>query len=700
MTNASYMNRDFDTILAALLKRLQTKYADVYNDFQRSGQGMMLVDLVSFAAEIVCFYIDRRAKESYLSLAEEQASIARLTRQIGYIMRPAVSASTTISVSPKVSQPFEVVIPVGYQFRNSMGRVFELTEAMTFSVGSTTPQSAFVREGKTTTIVRSSTGVADQEFVLGGVNATTFVCSGSVIVLVDGVAWSQTDSLTFDELQEFEVLYLEDPPIVRFGNGISGAIPPTGAEIRITYVLCGGKDGNVAGINAVVTPLTYGSVTVDLTVTQADAASGGDAPETAAEAAAKAPGYVSARGVAITKEDYHALATAYSSPQYGAVSVAQAYVARTLVGDIEADNLMSDIEALFATYSTATSADAVSISEKMSDIVASSSTISSKLALISSATDSTQSDIDSVLENVRAVAGRAAILATPQATIDGYLEPTSGDILTIDELIAAMTASSDSSITTLVGDVQDMKDALTVASSTISETRTALTTVSTDAISSAEDIVVQRVALDAYASGISGENSAILTLATEVKSISDALPVTILGYQSSMEAYFEAIRTHLDDILSADGMANLITVPILSINSDGYYTAPSNGLIRSLETYLVEKSDVAHLVRVVSGAPSMVSVDITVSAKILTGYVFSEIATQIDTLVRTELKRRRYGVSLYLSRVHQIVQSIVGIDVFNVVIDSDTALDSFGNLIIGDENVIVPGTISVSQLME
>jgi len=694
----SYLARDFDTIVDEVLKRIKTKYGDVYTDYAASSIGMMLVDVVAYVAEGVAFYTDQRARQTYFETATEYDTVTMLARQMGYYARAAVPASTDLTIQLSEAYDFPVTYSVGHQFVSAGGYVFEATEALTIDASDITEHTIAVREGVTRTVTATSTGATDQTIQLG-ITTGKYLVKDSITCIVDGVTWDAVDALSFEEANQYEVLYHENPPFIRFGNGISGNIPTTGSEIRITFVEGSGKSGNVNQITSEVVQLTYAGIPIASTITCPTRASGGADPESIEEIQAKAPGYAATRGVAVTREDYFSLATAYSSAQYGAVAVAQAYVARSASGDLETNNQIADAEGLFASYVSDTTTDLASITDCLDTIEADCTTIASKVSLANAnVTTATESKTD--VENaVYAVEGQLVTLQNCSTDIDSYLAAEDAGIVTIPELIAFMEASSDSTIVNLASDVADLQTLLTRVASQIETVTASLTSSVSSAKTGLSEIATELVALTTNLTDISTQRSDIVSQTTTAKALSEALPVTIAGYETDMQAAFTALREHLDEVLDADGLSNLITVPILAIDSEGYYAAPSSGLIRSLESYLSEKKDVAHLIKVVSGADSMKEIDFSIQIKPMTGYVYSELATQVDTLIRTLMKRREFGVDLYLSHVYAEVQKVTGIEVYNVAISSSVLiLDSAGNAIVTDAQVLVLGTLTISQL--
>ena len=79
---------------------LRTRDADDYT--------IALLDAVSCAADVLTFYQERLANESYLRTATERVSLQEMARLIGYELRPGVAAETWLAFAleaPKVAPP-------------------------------------------------------------------------------------------------------------------------------------------------------------------------------------------------------------------------------------------------------------------------------------------------------------------------------------------------------------------------------------------------------------------------------------------------------------------------------------------------------------------------------------------------------------------------------------------------------------------
>jgi hypothetical protein len=694
-----YLARDFDTIVNELLKRIETKYGDTYNDFAASSMGMMLVDLIAFVGESLSFYIDRRALESYLATARERANVERLCRQIGYRMRPAVSGAGTISVAPSQTYDFAFTLPAGFQFRNASGFIVETLAESSFAASSTEANSISVREGYSTSITLTGAGVPDQEFALP-VPVGKYVAKDSVRVWVDGVEWEEVTNLTFEEGNEFEVWYHQNPPLVRFGNGQSAAIPASGLEVKIAYVVTSGLQGNINGVNAVVSPFSYGASAINFTISQTERCTGGADPEGIDEAKAKAPSYAAARDICITTEDYTAVASAYSSADYGAVSQAKAFVARSTSGDLRANSYITLASAGHQDYVDAVASAGDTISASMDDVDGHCTTIGTACDGLETAGVNLTARIASLREQTHRLKGRVTGLSSVSTTLTGATASESESYdMTIPQVIAAMEASSDVSIVADATHLQDLQDDLESALETLDAAISEMTTTLSSVTSTISLVETSTTEVGTHRASIEGAMTSIDTEAAASKTRADALSSLGETARETVTNAFFFLRSHLDEVLDGDGFSNVISVSILSVDQNDDYTAPSNGLIRSLETYLQERCDVAHVVRVSSGADALVSADITVEFRALTGFIFSQVQGQIDARIRTLLKRRAFGDDLYISQVYEEVQSVPGVDVCNVTIAcEEVSVDGHQNLIISQEQVIVPGTILIQSL--
>lgn len=354
LNRVRYGGLDFDTHFDDLRARTQVQFAEDFNDFVLSSLGIMLMDIVAYGLDSLSFYLDRRATDSYIDTARTRKAVARLSRQLGYKMGAAVSSSVDVEVAIQnpTGYAFSVPVPKGFQFKGPENLIFETAELTTFDPfsGPNDIKTIPCYEGETVTENFVSTGAANQFFELRRVPADKFVVQGAVQVVVNGADWTESDFLSFDKTNQFEVGYNDDPPTVRFGDGVAGNIPDAGAPIVVIYVAARGKAGQIANgtITDVVNPLVVSFTTIALNVTNPLAPEGGDDPEAIAKVKVLAGKVFKSRQVAVTRSDYQALSGAFADPLYGRVAAAQAISSRSAAQDIFLQNTISDIKSLIA----------------------------------------------------------------------------------------------------------------------------------------------------------------------------------------------------------------------------------------------------------------------------------------------------------------------------------------------------------------
>lgn len=709
LNRVQFSGFDFDTFNDELLARIQVQYASVFNDFAVSSLGIMLLDLTAYGLSTLSFYLDRRATDSYLQTARTRKSVSRIARQIGFKMGGAVASGVDLEISVDEVQSFNVLIPEGFQFEGPNDLVFEVAQDTLFTPAEQGPNNtkrvpAF--EGETLQETFVSDGTPAQVFELRQVPDDKFIVEGTVGVTVNGGAFDVVDFIEYGDNDQFEINFNAEPPTLRFGDGVAGNIPSDGDSIVVTYVASRGKAGQVPAntIRDVVTPLVVAFTRIPLSVTNPEASVGGDDPLSIAAAKALAPKVFKSREVAVVGEDYEALAGSFADPLFGRVAVAKAISSRSAAGDLTVQN------ALTAILSASTALDTL--------ITAQTGTISANLATI----DASKADIDTALGNIATAMGNigtetAAAIASAQGAKNTLAEIStdSSDIQSRvvggKAAVDAVTTGSPSVLTT--GDKDTIKGffdliaaeatAITGNASTVSTAQDSIITNQNDINSEVEDVGTStalgelgdaQTAADAIAAASTSAQAAVLVIQTD-------------DFDTVISTNSTAIEEHLDNVLAQDCKANLVTVPILTRDAGGFYQAPSSGLINSLQNFLDARKEVTQTVAVTSGENFLVPAVITARVGVAQNFSSAVVRTTVEAVIEGLLRDRSFGEDLYESDLDQRVIQIDGVVFANIRItgnlDTDgvtlvtTRLDSDGNLVVGDNEVITRGSITVNE---
>lgn len=705
LTRVRYAGLDFDTHEDEILARLQVKFASVFNDFAVSSLGIMLVDIFSFGLDTLSFYLDRRATDNFLITSRTRSSAARLARQLGYRPGPASASSVDMNVSLGAVYAFPVIVPVGFQFRGPNGLIFEAQESVTFTPGDLTVKTLTASEGETLTATFFSNTEANQTFDIGNVPTGKFIVgkgtSGQsrTAVDVDGEAWTEQEFLQFGETNQFEMGYVDSPPTIRFGDGIAGKIPENGSEIRVTYFATTGVNGAATAgtIVSPVSPLTVSFQKINLVITNPQGTSGGSDPESLSSIKANAPTVFKSRGVNVTLEDYEARAQSFVDPVFGAIAVARAINVRGSSDDAYLASRLTTINSQSDSYLptvdaavTAIQADLAVIDTSVADAQAHDAVLQSSLSTIASeevnartANESNRTAAGVAQANASGIATNLALL---NSTLLGYTvgatQLANADLVILQNIITQASAK-DSEIS--------------AQASTILSNVTTVTT-ALDAINIQADTAEARRVL------IRADVDAIAVESTDIDTASNDLSDDVEAIENTITTLTTEVEVHVDSFLSNECKSNLIEVPVLTLDSEGFYVVPTNGLQKSLQTYLDNAKEVTQVVKVTGVSSLLVAANISVLVGVLTGYNEATVRSQVEAAILNVLRGRAFGNKLRLSELYAPVAPeannvpIEGVEYVNIEITGPVDhLDVDGGLTASEYEVITRGTITTTS---
>jgi len=112
-----YTNKDFASLRKALFDLARFRLPE-WTDQSPADLGTMLIDLFCYVGDVVLYYQDRIANESFLHTALERRSVMHLLRLIGYELAPpaAAAAELTLVFRAPPPGPTTVVVPAGAEF--------------------------------------------------------------------------------------------------------------------------------------------------------------------------------------------------------------------------------------------------------------------------------------------------------------------------------------------------------------------------------------------------------------------------------------------------------------------------------------------------------------------------------------------------------------------------------------------------------
>lgn len=331
-----YTSRDYYALREALISRIQARVnTDTETRWTASDPadfGVALVEAFAYMGDLISYYIDRTANESFIESATQRDNILSIAQSYGYV--PAGYRQAYVNLFFTNSSGTSITIPTGTVVSGELTKD-EVVQTIYFTTTSdvflaaNTSGSASASEGRSIQriasganlfgeLVGQSTQTPQMSFKL----SSTGVVDGSVQVYVEeGTTYSKwtqvqhildygpTDLVYSTSTDQFNNVYIQ------FGDGISGAIPTLNLNIRVEYTVGSGSLGNVPENNLVTINFVPGlsesqttSLQSSVSVTNPEVAVGGADPESDTQIRFAAPLSLKASNRAVTLKDYEDLA--------------------------------------------------------------------------------------------------------------------------------------------------------------------------------------------------------------------------------------------------------------------------------------------------------------------------------------------------------------------------------------------------------
>lgn len=358
-----YMARDYDSLLQAMRDQIPTKLPEWTDYTSEADFGNVLLELFAHMGDILSYYQDRIANESFLGTAQTRRSIIHHLRLIGYRLSTAAPAAAQLMLMVPRTFNGELILFRGNAFAtksqiNQKSVRFEYTSATPLRITpaefvdhpvnanqkiyvTSDPRQAIatitnpshpsqkiyaagipVEEGRLVQneVLGTSNGQPNQRFTLShaGVILRSFNTQSAqqdILLLTEqgGIIqpWTLRESLAFSREQQRDFILdidEQDRATVIFGDGAFGLIPPSGSLIKVTYRVGGGALGNVSAHMIQTLVAAPQLALIGAKVTNPVAASGGADRESIDHAVMHAPKVFRSLKRAVTAEDYKALA--------------------------------------------------------------------------------------------------------------------------------------------------------------------------------------------------------------------------------------------------------------------------------------------------------------------------------------------------------------------------------------------------------
>lgn len=245
-----YLNRSYSSVKASVLNRLRILAPEI-TDYSESNPLIIIVSIFAGIAEMLNYYIDSMARETFLPTARKFDSVVKLGQLVDYRIKASLSATVDLTFTCYNSDDetqavlsIPILIPINTKIATESGVTYLTTRDATilpgfFNVSVPAKQRTIVPQYT----IGTSTGLPSQTIPL----PVDFE-DGTLYVQVGGNTWDYKDHLGFSNstAEHFIVRIQTDGlPYLVFGDGINGAIPPAGNSISVAYRTTLGLRGRV-----------------------------------------------------------------------------------------------------------------------------------------------------------------------------------------------------------------------------------------------------------------------------------------------------------------------------------------------------------------------------------------------------------------------------------------------------------------------
>ena len=314
--------RSYQQIKAKLVESLMglkdPQGQKLITDYSEGNILIIILSLFAAIAEVLHYYVDNMARETFLSTARRYDSVVKHGALVDYHARAAIAATVDVILSRSItgnSIGAKLTIPHGTLFTDSSGNSWLSARDVIWYSNVTTCKVPIIQHERYTASALNNMVIPTGDRVilnLGTLPNGKYYEQGSMSLQIGGETWVLVDTFVKSKPTDKHFMVSVDEalnPYIMFGDGTFGKKPAAGAKItNVVFYLTNGTQGNVKSNTITSVPSVISSSITDATVSNAYDAGGGSNYENFTMLKEHIPLSVKTLGVAITKEDFESLA--------------------------------------------------------------------------------------------------------------------------------------------------------------------------------------------------------------------------------------------------------------------------------------------------------------------------------------------------------------------------------------------------------
>ena len=306
-----YLTRSYLQVKQALVTALTVSNPEI-TDFSESNPLVIIISMFSGVAEMLNYYIDIMARESFLMTCQLYASAVKHVKVLDYRIKASIAATVDLYFSflDLNGTPVELLAPytiaAGTIVETAAGNQFVVLNDIVIPIGATFGTGSAAQWVKETNVSLGITNNQPNQLFYIPAN----YANASMNITINGILWNLQDTLALSLPGDNDYIIDIDEdqnPYVKFGTGVKGAIPPANQQIIAEFYTTDGKSSNDISantINILSNDLPLPNGVSSITVTNNLNPSGGNDIESISDIQINAPLSIRTLNRAVTTQDY------------------------------------------------------------------------------------------------------------------------------------------------------------------------------------------------------------------------------------------------------------------------------------------------------------------------------------------------------------------------------------------------------------
>lgn len=300
--------RSYNQIKSTLIEKLKV-YIPEITDFSEGNIFIILISMYSAIAEVLHYYIDNMARETFFISARRYSSLVKHSKMVDYHIHAGIPSMVDLNLYTSDNLPIEsdINIPLGTKFTDNQGNSWLSTKSVVWKSGSYGIKVPLEQKELISYVDLGLSPGGTFIVQLADTEPGKYYVEGSMNLVIGDVQWQLVETFAYSGPSDkhYKVELNEDrKPYIMFGDGTNGYMPDGGLNMYCSYYVTLGSNGSIPSGSITQLPESVSNAISNGSCTNIYSSVGGSNYETFDQMKVRVPLSIRTLGVAITKQDY------------------------------------------------------------------------------------------------------------------------------------------------------------------------------------------------------------------------------------------------------------------------------------------------------------------------------------------------------------------------------------------------------------